>query len=49
MTNIKQIEKNCEIPRDLINDILKINAIELSLISGHYVLANKYWNKFYKL
>lgn len=45
---IKEISEDCEIPQKFIDRILKVNALELSIMAGHYTLANGYWNKFFK-
>lgn len=45
---IKQTEGSCEIPKDFINFILEYKALDLSLKTGNYIQANKYWNKFFK-
>ena len=49
MNYVKEINQNCEIPHGFIDRILKLNALELSLIAGHYSLANSYWNKFFAI
>lgn len=38
----------CEIPKCLIDSILRIKAIELSVKTGNYPMAIKYWNKWIK-
>ena len=47
MKYIRSIESNCDIPKQFIDYILRIKALELALI-GNYLLAIKYWNKFFK-
>ena len=48
MGYVKQIEDSCDIPRDFINAILQLKAIEYSINTKHFVQAIKYYNKFYK-
>lgn len=43
-----ELSKQCDTPQGLINQILQLNALELSLITRHYTQANKFWNKFFK-
>lgn len=43
---IRQVENNCEIPKNFIDSILKYKAFELSIRTGNYPLAIKYWNKY---
>lgn len=46
MYYIRQIDKTCSVPKDLINKYLQIKAFTTSLKTGNYILAIKYWNKF---
>lgn len=39
---------SCEMPKDFIDKILQIKAIELATQSTEYFKAATYWNKFYK-
>ena len=48
MGYIKEIENSCEIPKDFINMIIQLKAIQYSVNSGHFTQAVKYYNKFYK-
>ena len=48
MGYVKQVENTCEIPKDFINLILQLKAIQYSINSGHFTQAVKYYNKFYK-
>ena len=48
MTYIREVERNCNIPKGFVDSILKLKALELALSTGHYTLAIKYWNKFFK-
>ena len=43
---IRQIENECEVPKNFIDSILKYKALELSIRTGNYPLAIKYWNKY---
>ena len=43
---IKQIENDCEIPKNFIDSILKYKAFELSIRTDNYPLAIKYWKKY---
>ena len=47
MDYIKQIDNNCSIPKSFIDMILRIKAVDLSVRTGNYVLAIKYWKKFF--
>lgn len=44
---IRQIENECKIPKNFIDSILKYKALELSVRTGNYPLAIKYWNKYF--
>lgn len=44
---IKQVEKDCAIPKNFIDFILKYKAIDTALKTGNYDVANQYWNKFF--
>ena len=48
MGYIKEVENSCEIPKDFINMIIQLKAIQYSINSGHFTQAIKYYNKFYK-
>lgn len=48
ISNIKEIEKECSIPKSFINEILKFSAIECCVRTGNYPLLIKYWKKFYE-
>lgn len=43
---IRELNCDCDIPRDFINMILRYKAIELCIRTGNYVQAIKYWKKF---
>lgn len=48
MQYVKEIESNCDLPKNFINMILQFKAIQYSINSGHFTQAIKYYNKFYK-
>lgn len=48
MYYVKEIENTCLIPKKFIDCLLQFKALELSLKTGNYPLAIKYWNKFFK-
>ena len=48
MGYIKEVENSCEIPKEFINMIIQLKAIQYSVDSGHFTQAVKYYNKFYK-
>lgn len=45
---VKEVTNNCNIADDFIDFILKYRAVLLAIKTGHYTIANKYWNKFFK-
>lgn len=47
MYGLKDIEDNCSIPKNFINNILRFKAVELSIKTGNYSQAIKYWKKFF--
>lgn len=47
MNGIKEISNECEIPKTFIDNLLRFKALELSLKTGNYIQAIKYWNKFF--
>lgn len=47
MDYIRQIEKDCIIPKNFIDFILKYKAVDIALKTGNYGIANQYWNKFF--
>lgn len=48
MSYIREVEKECAIPKSFIDAILRFKALELSVNTGNYSVAVKYWNKFFK-
>lgn len=47
MSGVKEISDTCNVPRHFINNILRFKAIELSIKTGNYLQAIKYWKKFF--
>lgn len=45
MGYIRELESNCETPRGFIDMILRLKALELSLKTGNYPAAFKWWGK----
>lgn len=45
--DMKGIENDCIIPKRFIDKILRFKALTLSIRTGHYTQAIKYWNKFF--
>ena len=45
---MKEVEDECEVPKNFIDVLLRFKALELSIRTGHYAQAIKYWNKFFK-
>ena len=48
MPYIREVEKDCNLPKGFINYILRFKALELAFATGNYTLAVKYWNRFFK-
>lgn len=48
MAYVKEIDNTCVLPRNFINMILQLKAIQYSINSGHYTQAAEYYKKFYK-
>lgn len=48
MPYIREVEKDCNLPKGFINYILRFKALELAFATGNYTLAIKYWNRFFK-
>lgn len=47
MSGVREIGETCEVPRYFINNILRFKALELSIKTGNYMQAIKYWRKFF--
>ena len=45
---MREVENECEIPKNFINMFMRFKAFELSIRTGHYTQAIKYWNKFFR-
>ena len=45
---MKEVENECEPSKNFIDTLLRFKAFELSIRTGHYTQAIKYWNKFFK-
>ena len=45
---MKELENECEPSKNFIDSLLRFKAFELSIRTGHYTQAIKYWNKFFK-
>ena len=48
MQNIKEVGQKCSIPQDFINALLKWEALNVSIDSGHYTQGIKYFNDWFK-
>lgn len=48
MNSIKELEKNCEVPKGFIDNMLRFKAFELAVDTEHYNQAIIYYNKFIK-
>lgn len=48
MPYMKQIARNCDIPKEFINLFLQSKAVEISLCQGHYPEGIKFYNAFIK-
>ena len=48
MSYIREIEKDCSVPRRFIDSILRFKAIEIGVKTGNYPLVIKYWNDLIK-
>lgn len=48
MLYTKELGDNCSIPKNFIDYILKVKALDLSLKTGNYQEAIKYWNRLFK-
>ena len=44
---LKELNNSCNIPKNLIDMILRLKALELSLKTGNYIQAIEYWNKYF--
>ena len=44
---LKELNNDCQVPKGFIDMILRLKALELSIRTGNYTQAIKYWNKFF--
>lgn len=49
MQLLKELDCSCEIPRNLINVILRLKALEMCIKTGNYLQAIEYWKKYFML
>lgn len=47
LSYIREMERDCNIPKGFIDAILKFKAIEVGVRTGNYPLVIEYWKKFY--
>lgn len=47
MKGIKELNNKCVVPKQFIDNILRLKAIELSIKTGNYLQAIKYWKEFF--
>lgn len=45
----KELGETCNIPKNFIDYIFRIKALDLAIKTGNYQEAIKYWNKFFKI
>lgn len=45
---LKELTKCCEVPQDFTDFMLRIKALELSIKTGNYIEAIKFYNRFFK-
>lgn len=48
MQYVKEVNADCIIPKNFIDKYLRFKAFEISIVTGHYIEAIKYYNKFIK-
>ena len=46
--NIKEVGQSCSIPQDFIDALLRWEALNISIDSGHYTQGIKYFNDWFK-
>lgn len=49
MKYTKELGDSCKIPKNFIDYIFKIKALDLAIKTGNYQEVIRYWNKFFKL
>ena len=47
LSYIREVEKDCTIPKEFIDTILRFKAIEIGIKTGNYPLVIKYWKKYF--
>lgn len=45
---LEEMDNDCNIPKGLIDNILRIKSLELSVKTGNYPKAIQYWNKWFR-
>ena len=45
----KELGETCRVPKNFIDYIFRIKALDLAIKTGNYQEAIKYWNKFFKV
>ena len=48
MKYTKELGDSCNIPKNFVDYIFRIKALDLAIRTGNYLEAIKYWNKFFK-
>ena len=48
MQNIKEVGQSCSVPQNFINALLRWEALNVSIDSGHYTQGIKYFNDWFK-
>ena len=48
MQYVKEVNADCTMPKNFLDKYLRFQAFEISVITGHYTEAIKYYNKFIK-
>ena len=46
LTHVREIERDCDIPKNFIDILLRYKAFELYIKTGNYPMAIKYWKKY---
>lgn len=47
MCYVKELARSCQVPKNLIDLILRMKSIELYVKTGNYPQAIKFWNRFF--
>lgn len=48
MAYIKEMDRNCQIPKGFIDMILRLKAFKIALKTGHYQVAFEHWRKLFR-